>query len=225
MQQTLKLIVAVAIAAGALGCAGTKIRGDFGEFIGRAGDLATGKTPTDAARRMEDQYFADERREGINRLSARSFGRGEPYTARYQQIAQTDSDYLVRSTAIRALNRSRDAAATTIFIEGLSDPQVRVRLEAAKALANVPDEAAIPRLLQMVADDREDRDVRIAAADALRNHKRVEVARGLISLLNQRDFAVAWQARQSLKGITNADFKYDEAAWLGLLASDQNPFG
>ncbi|HRK32831.1 MAG TPA: HEAT repeat domain-containing protein [Tepidisphaeraceae bacterium] len=221
----IRLISALLLPGVVAGCSTSKVRNDFGDFLGRAGDLITGNTPTAAATRMEDQYFPDERREGINRLSARSFGRGEPYTTRYQQIAQTDSNFLVRATALRALNRSRDASATPLFIQGLSDPQLRVRLESVKALANVPDEAAIPRLLQMAADTREDRDVRIAAADALRNYQRVEVARGLISLLNQRDFAIAWQARQSLVGLTRADFKYDEGAWLGLLASDTNPFG
>ncbi|MCS7033428.1 MAG: HEAT repeat domain-containing protein [Phycisphaerae bacterium] len=204
------------------GCdAGQKIRNDFADFLGRAGDIVTGNTASAAAKRMEDQYFPDERREGINRLSARQFGRAEPYTTRYQQIVQTDSDYLVRATAIRALNRSRDATATPLFVEALNDPNVPVRLEAAKALVNVPDEAAVPRLIQMVRDEREDRDVRMAAVQALGNHRRMDVARELVSLLNHRDFSLAWQARQSLQAITTADHGYDEAAWLAMLA--QNP--
>src|SRR5262245_5721868 len=152
------------MAAVLCGCnTGEKMRNDFGDFLGRAGDLMTGNTATEAAKRMEDQYFPDERREGINRLSNRQYGRTAPYTDRYRQIVQADSDYLVRATAIRALNRSRDASASPLFVEALSDRNVRIRLEGAKALVNVPDDSAVPRLLQIVNDDREDRDVRIAA--------------------------------------------------------------
>ena len=41
--------------------------------------------------------------------------------------------------AIRALNICRDATATSIFINGLKDDNELVRLESAKALANIPD--------------------------------------------------------------------------------------
>lgn len=204
-----------------VGCEGTKVRNDFGDFLGRAGDIMTGNTASDSAQKMEDQFFPDERREGINKLASRQYGRQAPYTERYQQIAQTDSDYLVRATALRALNYSRDASAAPLFVKNLDDKDRQVRLEAAKALVNVPDETAVPRLIQIARDDREDRDIRIAAADALRNHRKIEVARELVALLNQRDFAVAWQARQSLMTLTASDHGYDEAAWLGMLA--ENP--
>lgn len=220
-----RLMVCLALAGIACGCEVTRnVQRDFGDFAGRAYDLATGQTASRAARKMEDPYFPDERRDGINRLSARSFGREEPYTERYRQIAQTDSDFLVRATALRALNRSRDEEAKPLFVEGLNDRETRVRLESAKALANVPDPSAQAKLLEIVGNDREDRDVRIAAADALKHFKSIEVARGLIGLLNERDFAIAWQSRQTLCEITGRDFRYDEAGWLGLLASPENPF-
>lgn len=218
-------LVALALACGATGCqVARNVQRDFGDFAQKSFDIVTNRTAGTAARKMEDPYFPDERRDGINRLAARTYGRGEPYTARYAQIAQTDTDYLVRATAIRALNRSRDASATPLFLKALDDENSRVRLEAAKALANVPDEAAQAKLLKMAGDDQEERDVRIAATDALRNFKRLEVARGLIGLLNQRDFGVSWQALQSLRSITGRDYRYDESAWLGLLASPENPF-
>src|SRR6185369_10448902 len=115
---------------------------DAGRFFGRAGDAASGKTARSAAVKMEDQYFPDERREGINDLAARDFGKREPYTQRYVQIAQTDDDWLVRATAIRALNRARDRSATPIFIRALSDKNEQVRLEACKGLIHLPDDNA-----------------------------------------------------------------------------------
>lgn len=204
------------------GC-GSRAANDLGDFARRLYDMGTGNTVTSNARKMEDQYFPDERRDGINRLAARPFGRQAPYTERYEQIAQTDRDYLVRATAIRALNVSRDTSATEIFVRALVAPEVQVRLEAAKALANMPDESAIPRLLRLAEDKNENRDVRVAAVDALRHYRKPEVARTLIGLLNQRDFTVAWQARQSLRTLTGRDLQYDEAAWLALLTGPDNP--
>lgn len=212
----------VVAASSAGGC--NALRRDFGEFIGRSVDLATGNTASNNATRMEDPYFPDERRDGINRLARRDFGKAEPYTTRYQQIAQTDENFIVRATAIRALNRSRDASAGPIFVAGLDAQETLVRLEAAKALANVPDETAVPKLLRMVGDQNEDKDVRVAAADALRHHRKIEVGRALVNVLSARDFAIAWQARQSLRRLTAADYGYDEAAWLALLSGPNNPF-
>lgn len=193
------------------------------EFGRRVGDLITGNTALKDAVRMEDRDFADERRVGINRLVARAYGRGEPYTERYKQIARDDPDALVRATAIRALNRSRDASATDVFIDGLSDRDPLVRLEAAKALVNLPDPAATSRLIAVMRNPQEQLDVRIAAAEALRHYPNLEVARNLAAMLQDRQFSVAWQARQSLIALTGTDYRYNEPAWLRHLTGEQ-PF-
>jgi HEAT repeat protein len=65
------------------------------------------------------------------------------------------------------------------------------------------------------------RDVRIAAADALRCYRTDEVAHALIDVLDDADFAVAWQARQSLRLMTAYDFHYDERAWLVYLSENE----
>jgi hypothetical protein len=196
--------------------------GDFGQ---RMLNFFTGNTPINAAKKMEDQYFPDERRVGIAKLADQSFGRQEPYTKRYQQIAQFDSDWLVRATAIRALNRSRDASATPIFIRALNDDNEVVRIEAAKALANVPDPNATPVLVRLVGNANESKDVRIWAAAALRHYRTLEVARTLTNQLGGREFGVAWQSRKSLISLTGRDFNYDETAWLEFLTGPEKPFG
>src|SRR5213075_1902901 len=105
-RSTLILVSLLVVVAG---CENLRDAGrDVGRFFGRAGDAASGKTGRNAAVKMEDQYFPDERREGINDLVNRDYGRRDPYTQRYSQIAQSDDDWLVRATAVRALNRSRD---------------------------------------------------------------------------------------------------------------------
>lgn len=185
-------------------------------------NLLTGNTPRRAAVRMNDSQSADERREGILYLSARGYGQSEPYTDRYEQIARTDADYTVRAAAIRALNRSRDAEGTPVFIAALNDPSELVRMEAAKALANHPGEKTVPALIAHLTDPRESKDVRIAVADALRHYRNSEAARALIRVLQDRNFGVAWQSRQSLKRLTGRDYHYDEGAWLQYLT--ENPF-
>ena len=182
--------------------------------------------PSQAARMMENDKSPDSRRRGIDKLARWDFAQDGPYVRRYRQIAQDDPDPLVRATALRALNRARDAGARPLFIAALRDPAPEVRLEAAKALSNLPDPDAAGPLIRIVSDvEREDRDVRIAAADALRYYKSVEVARALIPRLNERDFGVAWQARRSLRRITGRDLRYDEAAWLAYITGAEKPLG
>ena len=210
----------------ACGCQQTeKAFARMGEGTQQLMDYLSGNTAIVAARKMEDRTSADDRRIGINQLVARKFAQKAPYTARYKQIATTDPDWLVRATAVRALNRSRDASATGLFIKALNDSSDQVRLEAAKALANVPDPKAAPALTKIVDDRTDNRDVRIAAADALRHYKAMEVARTLVNTLGQRDFAVAWQSRRSLIALTGKDLRYDEGAWRTYLAGNQKPFG
>ena len=187
-------------------------------------------TAAQAVRLMEDRSSADARREGIADLSSQfDYARVPPYTTRYQQIARTDEDFTVKAMAIRALNISRDRSATPIFVAALDDDHVAIRLEGAKALANLPDPAAVPGLLRLARGVREseldghptrspeDRDVRIAATDALRRYPTLDVERTLVSFLNENEFGIAWQSRQSLMALTGQDLRYDEGAWLQYL--------
>ncbi|HEV2296710.1 MAG TPA: HEAT repeat domain-containing protein [Tepidisphaeraceae bacterium] len=189
-------------------------------------EMFVGDTALKAVQMMENERFPDQRRKGINKLVERDYGKRDPYTQRYAQIARNDEDFLVRATAIRALNRARHRPATPVFIEALSDDHPMVRLEAAKALANVPDPNAAAPLVGAVNNSAEDRDVRIAAADALRHYKQLDVARALALQLGEKgDFSVAWQARRSLRKLTGRDMRYDQSAWLGYLSATDQPFG
>jgi hypothetical protein len=187
--------------------------------------LATGKTPLRDVRMMENKDNPDERRKGIYALASKSFGQAEPYTKRYRQIVQTDPDPLVRAAAVRALNASRDRAAIPLFVAGLSDASPAVRLQAAKALSNIPDPSAVDGLSRTLGNQTEQKDVRIAAAEALRHYRQIGVARVLAGTLGGRDFGVAWQSRWSLHILTGRDYRYDERAWLEYLTGSQKPFG
>lgn len=199
------------------------------KLLGQSIDFTFGNDkPSRAAKRMESPNSPDRRRRGINDLVRWDFALDGPYIKRYRQIAQDDPDPLVRATALRALNRARDPESRPLFIAALRARGVDntpIRLEGAKALANLPDPNAPPELIRVVTDLEEDRDVRIAAADALRYYKSLEVARALIPRLTEQDFGIAWQSRRSLRRIAGKDLGYDEAAWLAFITGPDKPFG
>lgn len=186
--------------------------------------MLTGQTPLREVRMMEDKSSADQRREGIYNLVRHDYGQKPPYTTRYRQIAQNDPDETVRAAAVRALNWSRDRGALPIFIDALKDSSAMVRWQATKALSNIPDPSAVDPLLAVIENTTETKNVRIAAAEALRNYREVKVARVLAGTLSGRDFGLAWQSRWSLRILTGKDFGYDETAWLNYLTSAGRPF-
>lgn len=188
-------------------------------------DLVAGNTPIEDVRMMENPNSPDQRRKGIYNLVERDFAQQERFTRRYRQIAQSDPDPTVRAAAIRALNASRDQAAVPVFIAALTDKSDMVRLQAAKALSNIPDPSAAEPLSRVLGNMAEARDVRIAAAEALRHYRNTDVARVLAGTVGGRDFSVAWQSRWSLKILTGRDLGYDERKWLELLAGADNPLG
>jgi hypothetical protein len=172
-----------------------------------------------AARKMADTRSPDNQREGMLRLTDFPFARHGFYIGGYAMFARDGGDFTLRAAAIRALNRCRARGCTLLFLESLSDDQALVRLEAADALSNIPDPQAIPLLVvHMGADAEPNSDVRIACTEALRNFHTVEVMRDLTDELDDQDFGVAWQARQSLEFLTGQDFRYDAKAWLNFIA-------
>ncbi len=183
-------------------------------------DYITHDSASYAAKKMADMRSPDNQREGMLRLTDFEFARRGIYIKGYEILARNGGDFTVRAAGLRALNRCRAKGYTTLFLESLSDDQELVRLEAADALGNIPDPDAIPLLVvHMGADAEPSADVRIACAEALRNFHTVEVMRDLIEVLDDQDFGVAWQARQSLELLTGQDFRYDAKAWVNYLAN------
>jgi hypothetical protein len=203
----------------------------FGKVFSVIADVPVGiwdyfhqEKPSAAAREMEDAASPDNRRHGINNLVQYSFARHPPYVDRYRQIGLLDPDATVRAVAIRALNRSRDVNSTGIWQQALSDVSPLVRLEAAKALVHIPNPDSAATLGAMLGDHAEDRDVRIAAADALQHYHTLPTARVLSVALSERDFGIAWQSRRSLRILTGRDYGYDQAAWLEYFTGPEKPF-
>jgi hypothetical protein len=209
--------------------AGKKVRDEWGVFTNFCGEqwrwYVRGDRPIKAVQMMNDPNSADNRRKGINQLLTYTFTKAPPYTVRYRQISAFDGDPTVRAVALRASNRSRDVEATPLFVSALSDKSQFVRLEAAKALVHLPDPAAERPLMRALSDPNEDLDVRIAAADALKHYHDLPNARALAESLDDKDFAIVWQARRSLVYLTGRDFGYDDGAWLNYFLGPDKPFG
>jgi hypothetical protein len=185
----------------------------------------SGDTPFDAAKNMVDPAFPDKRRQAIMFFSKHEYGRREPYSKYYAEMARTDDHHIVRAMALRAMNRARMREEGALYAAMLEDKHPLVRLEAAKALANMPEPTAVAGLVRRLQDPEESMDVRVAAADALRLYKTSEAAQALVRVLRDREFGVAWQARQSLRLMTGKDYRFDPVAWLTYITGTEKPFG
>jgi hypothetical protein len=185
-------------------------------------DYITHDNAAYALRKMDDPNGTpDTHREGMSRLLDFQFARRGIYLKGYAIFTRETEDYTLRAQAIRALNRCRAQGYTGLFLESLSDSEpALIRLEAADALGNIPDPRAVPLLTIHMGDAEPDQDVRIACAEALRNYHTTEAMRALVDELEDADFGVAWQARQSLELLTGQDFRYDTKAWLDYLAAN-----
>jgi hypothetical protein len=190
--------------------------------LGQLFDAISHDTPGIAVRKALDPTSPDVQRQGILHLcDFDHFRRGSALTL-YAHEADVAKDYTVRAAALRALNRCRAKGYTALFLHNLQDDQVLVRLEAADALGNIPDPQAIRPLIDHAQSDVSP-DVRIACTEALRNFPTSDVVLALVDLLDNRDFSVAWQARQSLELLTGVDYRYDPRAWRGYLTTVKMP--
>lgn len=189
-----------------------------GDAVTKVYEALTVNSFKEAAHNLRNED-ADIRRVALTRVAGRSYGAGLPYTDVYRTTAQVDPDGLVRATAIRSLNRVRDTQSGPVFVAALADGHPQVRLEACKALANLPTPEAEGPLRTIAQANDQPLDVRIAALDALRHYRSLETQRVFVGQLNSSNFALAWESRRSLFLQTNADYRYDEAAWLNYLTT------
>lgn len=172
---------------------------------------------------------ADDRREGVSSL-ARTRDATTDWAIRvFETVARTDTDAMVRCTAVRALERSAGPNRVPLLLSilngsaGTGDKTRMgpVRWEAAKLLLVIlrdglydetQREGIIRALLHGAAKDS-DRNVRLAALDGLGHLPDRQVFFTLVDLLETEDFAVKRAAEESLIALTGTTHDYDAAAW------------
>ncbi len=156
-------------------------------------------------------------------------------------MARTDPDTQVRCTAIAGLQRSGRAEAVDTLLQilhadqhpdGIAPPDSSVRRAAvdglrrlcAAGVADASQRAACCETITSLLTNDADRHVRLAAAQALRAFSDRQALPVLVGSLRDRDFGVAFAARESLVALTGMGFGYDVSAWQDWLAQTSEPF-
>lgn len=178
-----------------------------------------------------DPDDADKRRAGICGLSQHPWGLQEKVKVTddkgktkevevlkvYHLIASTDKDPTVRAVAINALGRAGNAKYLGTVLGGLEDGVVAVRWEAAVALDRVIGPAAVKPLTDHALRDPS-MDVRAMCAKAMRHYPQRDVMETLCRVLTDQEFAVRFQAHESLVKLTGKDAQYDADDWRAAIA-------
>jgi len=159
-----------------------------------------------------DPNDPDKRREGVIGLSSRDWGLEEPYLKGYAALLKTDEDPLVRAAAARALGRAGEAKYAPAVTRGLLDRDAAVRQDAATALDRVYDANSAMYLRDRAVSDT-DQDVRAKCCRALRHHRDAAAVRALADCLDDKEFAVRYQAHRSLVEIVGRDLGYEPYDW------------
>jgi len=166
----------------------------------------------------------DRRREAIEEIADHDWGRRDPYLKAFA-LKATDrgEDDTVRCAALRALARAGDKRYVGPVVETLRDASPVVRCDAAVALDSLPEPRAIAALRRSAVSDPAV-DVRVAAAKALRHYRRKDVLETLLACLDDPEFAVRFQAGESLSELTGERGGSDAEKWERILSGKSDPF-
>lgn len=208
-----RLAGCAAIAAALIGPVGGCANGTLDPAGAIANVFPQPPTPSEAVSMMFNRDDADERREGINWLSAAPFGGEEAYVESYR-LFYNDPDASVRAACAQALGLHGSVDDANLLILMLADDNAQVRWNAAKGLRRIHNPAAVEPLVARIDDTAEpDSDVRQAAADALGQYADVGVYNALARALEDRNYAVIAAAHQSLITLTGHDAGHDPRDW------------
>jgi HEAT repeat protein len=167
-----------------------------------------------------------QRIEAIEQLVDQSDGTDSPKQREIvEQLArqiQKEPDPLVRATIIQTLVAYRVPLAQQVMEAGLSDGDAVVRLACCRALGKRAEAASIPRLGQVLRNDK-NQDVRMAAAEALGQIKTTESLQALVAAVDDRDPAMQYVGIQAMKSVSGKDYGGDIAAWKQVASGGSPP--
>lgn len=132
-----------------------------------------------------------------------------------KSLAETlhrDPVTLLRLHAVKMLGELNCPAAIQALEEASHDRTSDIRIAAIKAWGNMPADAAIPHLQEMIGSDT-DTDVRMAATRALGNFSGQKAVAAIALALSDRDPALQFRAAESLQKVTGEPLGRDIGAW------------
>lgn len=216
---------AALLAAAAAGCGAEKLDSGFRAL------LAPKRTPQQSMIIAVTDADADNRRVAVSEIAkSKQYDRDWAINGMVA-IALLESDPQARCVAIRGLARGNDPRAAETCLKILNyrnhpphevrPPDELARWDAAVALAELSDRAAVPEALRAETEGtflellRSDlnRHVRIAAARGLRDFPAEHVVEALIDALRDEDFAVVHTSESSLVALTGVTHGCNHYAW------------
>ncbi|MEX0939076.1 MAG: HEAT repeat domain-containing protein [Pirellulales bacterium] len=123
-----------------------------------------------------------------------------------------EADPLVREQIVRTLAALSMPQSISALRMALGDSAPTVRVAACNALGKLPAPEAQAALLEALGSDT-DIDVRLAAADALKNFPDRQTVDGLAMALDDRDPALQYRAMQTLREVTGQPLGNSVTAW------------
>lgn len=197
-------------------------------------ELLTKRTPQQRAIEAIQTEDADQRRKLLTDVLKSNQATSEWAVKVFASIAKTDPDPQVRCMAIKGLRRASDERVVEPLLMILNQkdfPKVapappEVRWDATEVISYMSDFGSIPvdkrdwarkTLIRLVTEDP-DRNVRICAAHGLGNYPSPDALTILVQAVEDRDFAVRYEAERSLEKLTGQRQNYDADAWRTWLA-------
>lgn len=105
-----------------------------------------------------------------------------------------------RIIAVRALGRTKNAGAGELLGKGLFEGQTEIRLHSARGLGHLADEASLPLLRRAVTQERV-KEIRLAAIDAVGQHKSPAALQILRFLATDNDVDVKRHLVRALRSV------------------------
>jgi HEAT repeat protein len=167
---------------------------------------------------------ADQRRQGVLMLSEGDAPSWDATAKILRIMARGDVDGQVRAAAVHVLVKNYAIENIMDVLKDTAGDKIPlVRRETLEGVSRRQENDAMEILLVMLEKD-EERAIRSRAAAVLAKYPHRKVVRSLVTGLEDSEFAVSYQARESLKKLTGKDFGYDVREWQSWLAATEDPF-
>jgi len=183
----------------------------------------------------------DARRQAVNRLALTKDVTADWAFAALDTVARTDRNEHVRCAAVRAMKNYYDERPVATLLMILNQPrykdQVRptsesLRWDAIIVLHELRRRMLIPADREQEALDslltalrrEKDRNIRLAAADALGWYSDRRALEALVEAMNSRDYGLARGCNQSLVRLTGVDHDCQADRWASWLGEADDPF-